>query len=143
QLPDERPGEKFHYQTFGMNLLTHAIEKIYDCYDPTGETRPPGFGSLIQEKIADPIGIKMHYGLWNFDSPPQARVDIFGNGCSISGNVQDWTRIAYLWRNMGKWRDTQVIPKWWLEAGTRTADLVKESSPEEEWCYGYAFWAND
>jgi len=141
--PAERPGSRFNYQTFGMNLLTHAIEKIYGCYDPSGQTTPPGFGSLVQEKIAEPIGIQMRYNVWNFDLAPEARIDIFGNGCSISGSLNDWGRIAYLWLNMGNWDGLQVIPKVWLEEGTRTAALVKACSPKEEWCYGYAFWSND
>lgn len=141
--PDERPGGKFHYQTFGMNLLTHALEQVYECYDPIGTAEPPGFGSLVQEKIAEPIGIEMAYGTWNFDLPPQARTDVFGNGCGISGSLQAWTRIAYLWLNMGNWRGAEVIPREWLEEGTHTAELVKACSPEEDWCYGYAFWTND
>ena len=31
--PGEKPGEVFHYQTYGMNILTHAMAKIYGCYD--------------------------------------------------------------------------------------------------------------
>ena len=141
--PDERPGSAFNYQTFGMNLLTHAIEKVYGCYDATGKTMPPGFGTLVQQKIAGLIGAQMRYSIHNFALPPEARVDIFGNGPQIHGSLQDWLRVAYLWLNMGVWEGVQVIPRAWLEQGTRTADSVKACSPEEDWCYGYAFWTND
>ena len=142
--PDEHPGEKFHYQTFGMNVLTHAIEKVYDCYDPTGSTKPPGFGSLIQEKIGNPIGIEIASSGWNFSYlPSEARVGVFGNGVGLSCNLDGWLRIAYLWMNMGNWKGRQIIQRQWLEEGTRTAELVKACTSEKEWCYGYAFWTND
>jgi CubicO group peptidase (beta-lactamase class C family) len=142
--PDERPGEKFHYQTFGMNVLTHAIEKVYDCYDPTGSTNPPGFGSLVQEKIGDPIGAKIASSVWNFPYlPPDASTEVFGNGVGLACDLDGWLRIAYLWMNMGNWKGKQIIPGQWLEEGTRTAELVKACTSEEDWCYGYAFWTND
>lgn len=36
--PGEAPGEVFHYQTFGMNVLCHAIERAYGLYDSTTPT---------------------------------------------------------------------------------------------------------
>jgi CubicO group peptidase (beta-lactamase class C family) len=143
--PDEQPGERFHYQTFGMNLLTHAIEKVYGCYEPggTATTRTSGFGTLVQQKIAGPIGVQFEYRIGNFEHPPEARIDIFGNSTGILGNLDDWARIGYLWLNGGNWKGVQVVPRAWLEAATRTADLVKACSPPEDWCYGYAFWCND
>lgn len=142
--PDERPGEKFYYQTFGMNVLTHAIEKVYDCYDPIGTTKPPGLGALVQKKIGDPIGIKIASSVWNFPThEPEARVGVFGNGVGLSCDLDGWLRIACMWMNMGNWKGTQVVPRQWLEEGTRAAELVKACAPEEDWCYGYAFWTND
>jgi CubicO group peptidase (beta-lactamase class C family) len=143
--PDERPGTHFHYQTFGMNLLTHAIEKVYGCYDPDAATGagPSGFGRLVQEKIAGPIGVQFEYRIGNFAHPPEARVGIFGNSTGILGSLDDWARLGTLWLNGGAWNGVQVIPRAWLEAATRTADLVRACTPPEEWCYGYAFWCND
>ncbi len=31
--PGEEPGKVFHYQTYGMNVLTHAMAKTYGYYD--------------------------------------------------------------------------------------------------------------
>ena len=54
--PGEEPGKVFHYQTYGMNILTHAISKAYGLYgigDPEGS---PGFKTLVDEKLRIPIG---------------------------------------------------------------------------------------
>jgi len=141
--PAETPGRAFNYLTFGMNLLTHAIEQVYGCYDPTGTTLPPGFGALVQEKIGDPLGVAIECTIGNFDLPPQARVDVFGNAPNLHCTLQGWTRIAHMWLNRGNWKDVQVVPEPWLAAGTRTSELVRACSPEEDWCYGHAFWCND
>lgn len=142
--PGETPGSTFHYQTFGMNVLTHAIEKVYGCYDPTGAAGPPGLGVLAQEKIGDPIGVELACSTWNFPHhSPQARISVFGNGVGIQCDLEGWMRIAHLWLNGGNWDGTQVVPVQWLREGTRTADLVRACASEDEWCYGYAFWAND
>jgi len=141
--PGETPGSTFNYQTFGMNLLTHAIEKVYGCYDPTGAADPPGFGALVQEKIGDPIGVEMAFSIFNFYHSPEARVGVFGNGVGIQCDLEGWWRIATLWLNLGNWQGTQVVPEQWLREGTHTADLVRAAAPEDGWCYGYAFWSND
>jgi CubicO group peptidase (beta-lactamase class C family) len=139
--PAEKPGERFNYQTFGMNLLTHAIEAAYGCYDATGKTS--GFGQLVQEKIGAPLGVRFGWSIGNFELPPTARVDVFGNGCNLSARAVDWARIAAMWMHGGRWNDRQVVPEAWLREGTRVSALVKAAAPEEEWAYGHAFWAND
>ena len=61
--PGEEPGKVFHYQTYGMNILTHAVAKIYgfyDCQDPEGS---PGFKQLVDEKLRIPIGASWSYSL--------------------------------------------------------------------------------
>jgi len=77
------------------------------------------------------------------DYLPRPASTSLGNDCSILGSIQDWSRIAYLWLNVSNWRGVQVVPRAWLEEGTRTAELVKGCSAEEDWRYGYAVWAND
>ena len=74
--PAERPGARFNYQTFGINLLTHAIERVYGCYDPSGKTS--GFGGLVQEKIGDPLNVSFHWSVENFDPLRPEDVGPFG-----------------------------------------------------------------
>ena len=45
--PGEEPGKVFHYQTYGMNILTHSIARIYDLYDISDPEGSPGFRKLI------------------------------------------------------------------------------------------------
>jgi CubicO group peptidase (beta-lactamase class C family) len=60
--PDERPGESFHYQTWGTNVLMHALGKAYNVYDANDPEGSLGPGELIREKIRDPIG-----GEWTWE----------------------------------------------------------------------------
>jgi CubicO group peptidase (beta-lactamase class C family) len=141
--PGEAPGKVFHYQTYGMNVLTHAIAKMYGLYsidDPEGS---PGFKVLIDEKLRVPIGATWSYYLANFDLHPNARIHIFGYYDGVNASALDMARLGWLWRNWGWWGERQVIPEDWLREATRTAPMIREHCPEEQWQYGYAFWTND
>ena len=52
--PGETPGKVFHYQSFGMSVLTHAIAKQYRLYDINDPTTFPGFG----ESSANPLRVR-------------------------------------------------------------------------------------
>ncbi|MEA3335673.1 MAG: serine hydrolase [Chloroflexota bacterium] len=141
--PGELPGQVFHYQTYGMNVLTHAIAKTYGLYsidDPEGS---PGFKVLVDEKLRIPIGGTWSYYLANFDLPSQARTNIFGYYDGVSATALDMARLGWLWLNGGRWKDEQVIPEDWLSEAARTAAVIIENCPKEQWNYGYAFWTND
>lgn len=141
--PGEEPGKVFHYQTFGMNVLTHALAKIYGQYDVQDPDRLPGCGKLIEEKIRNPIGGSWTYTYTNFSHPPQARLAIFGNYTQIHSHAYDTARIGHLWLNQGNWNGTQVIPADYLAEATRTNRFILENEPEENWSYGHGFWVND
>ncbi|MCH8311225.1 MAG: serine hydrolase, partial [Chloroflexi bacterium] len=40
--PGEEPGKKFHYQTFGMNIVTNSLATAYGMYDSADPDRLPG-----------------------------------------------------------------------------------------------------
>lgn len=65
--PDEQPGRAFHYQTYGMNVLTHAIAKLYGLYDVANPVGSPGLAPLVTRWIRDPIGADWRYEKRNFD----------------------------------------------------------------------------
>ncbi|MDP6982511.1 MAG: serine hydrolase [Candidatus Latescibacteria bacterium] len=54
--PGEEPGKVFNYQTTGMCLLTHCIERAYGRYDVEDPEGSAKIGGLFKEKIADRIG---------------------------------------------------------------------------------------
>ena len=141
--PGETPGKQYHYQTFGMNVLCHGIESAYGMYDSSDPDRLPGMGQLIEDKIRNPIGGAWTYRYTDFQHPPGALTNIFGHSSRCDSSARDQARMGLLWLHFGRWGDTQVIPEDWMREASVTAPDVRANSPEEEWCYGYAFWTND
>jgi CubicO group peptidase (beta-lactamase class C family) len=141
--PGETPGRQFHYQTFGMNVLCHGIERAYGLYDTSDPERLPGIGRLIQEKLRDPIEGSWTYRYTNFDHPPEAVVQVFGYGTRCDADARDLARIGLLWLRAGRWGKRQVVPEQWMREATRTAPDILAHCPADEWCYGHAFWTND
>lgn len=141
--PGEAPGKVFHYQTFGMNIVTHALGAIYGVYDTKAPGDAPGFGRLIDRYIAGPIGASWGYRYTNFQHGPGARVEVFGHYCQIASTARDMARLGLLWLRWGRWEGEQIVPVGWLRGATRAAPAVLEHARPEEWCYGYGFWTND
>lgn len=141
--PGEEPGQVFHYQTYGMNILTHAIAKIYGLYDTDDPEGSPGLKQLVDEKLRRPIGAAWGYYLANFDLQPEARINIFGYYDGVKASALDMARLGWLWRNWGRWEDKQLIPEDWLREATQTAPDIRANCPSDQWRYGYAFWTND
>jgi len=141
--PGETPGAQFHYQTFGMNVLCHAIACAYGLYDSSAPERLPGLGKLIEEKIRNPIGGQWTHGYSNFNHPPGALIGIFGNYTHCNASARDMARMGLLWLHFGRWAERQIIPEDWMRAATRTAPDIRRNCPREQWCYGHGFWTND
>lgn len=141
--PGEEPGQVFHYQTFGMNILTHALAKIYGLYDISDPEGSPGLKQLIDSKLRVPIDATWGYYLANFDLPAQARINIFGYYEGVKSSALDLARLGWLWCNWGRWQDQQLIPEAWMREATQTAPNIRAHCPREQWEYGYAFWTND
>lgn len=141
--PDEQPGKVFHYQTYGMNILTHALSRLYGLYDLNDPEGSPGFKVLVDRLIRDPIGASWGYYLRNFDLWDNAKINVFGYYDGVKSNALDMARLGWLWCNWGRWQDEQLIPEAWLREATKTAPAILENAPEEEWHYGYGFWTND
>jgi CubicO group peptidase (beta-lactamase class C family) len=141
--PGEEPGQVFHYQTYGMNILTHSLAKIYGLYDIADPEGAPGFKKLVKEKIANPIGANWAYGLKNFPLHDKARLNIFGYYCEIQTNALDFARVGWLWRNRGRWGGKQVIPEAWIRETTVTNPDILAHGSDDQRQYGHGFWVND
>ncbi|HAC17575.1 MAG TPA: hypothetical protein DCF78_03225, partial [Dehalococcoidia bacterium] len=87
--PGEEPGKKFHYQTFGMNIITNSLATAYGVYDSANPDRLPGCGILVEEKLRDPIGGTWSYGYGNFEHASGAKQNIFGHSLSIQCTALD------------------------------------------------------
>ena len=141
--PDEPPGQVYHYQTFGMNILCHAIATACGRYDSRDPQRLGGFGQLIAEKIRDPIGGTWTWLYSNFDLPRTARINIFGNYVQLVLSAHDMARLGWLWLNGGRWGNQQVVPADWMRQAVKVNPDVRTHAPDSEWQYGYGFWTNE
>jgi CubicO group peptidase (beta-lactamase class C family) len=140
--PGEAPGEVFHYQTYGMNILTHAVAKAYGLYDTADPEGSLGFGALVQAKVAIPIGATFDTSLTNFDLHARARLAIFGHYCQIHASPLDLARAGWLWANYGAWDGLQVVPEAWMRASVQVNPDIVAHAPQAQWSYGYGFWTN-
>ncbi|MEZ4860339.1 MAG: serine hydrolase domain-containing protein [Caldilineaceae bacterium] len=140
--PGEEPGQVFNYQTYGMNILTHALAKCYGDYDSQDPEGSPGLQPLIDSRLRLPIGATWGYYKANFALPPTARIHIFGYYDGVQATALDMARLGWLWCNWGRWGDQQLIPAAWLREATQVAPAIRAHSPQEQWHYGYAFWTN-
>lgn len=141
--PDEEPGQVFNYQTNGMCVLSHCIEKAYGLYDINDPEESPKISPLYKEKIADVIGADWGYTSGSQTMHEKARTHIFGWGSAIRTSLLDLARLGWLWCNWGAWEGQQVIPESWLREVTKVAPDILANSPEEVWRYGHGFWTNE
>ena len=141
--PGEEPGKVFHYQTYGMNILTHAIAKTYGLYDASDAEGSPGLRVLVDDKLRVPLHAKWGYYAGNFALHEKARINIFGYYDGIKATALDMARLGLLWLRWGRWANRQLVPEAWLREATRVAPGIVASCPEGEWAYGYAFWTNE
>jgi len=141
--PGELPGKQFHYQTYGMNILTHALAARYGLYETSDPEGSPSFGKLAEEKIRDPIGGTWGYKYSNFKLQANANLPVFGYYTNFLCTARDMARLGLLWLHDGEWDGRQVVPKQWMREITRTSDMVTANEPKENWRYGLGFWTND
>ena len=141
--PGEEPGQVFNYQTNGMCVLSHAIEKAYDLYDVDDPEGSPKIPVLYQEKIAGPINASWDYVSGSQTMHDRARLHIFGWGSGILTTLGDLARLGWLWCNWGSWEGQQVVPEDWMREITRVAPDILAHNPENTWRYGHGFWTNE
>jgi CubicO group peptidase (beta-lactamase class C family) len=144
--PGEEPGKVFNYQSWGMNVLTHALARIYGLYDVSDPEGLPGFQALIREKLADRIGANWDY---TYSNPPyndrlqrSARLDVFGYYTQVHSTALDLARVGWLWCNWGRWEDQQIVPEAWLRETSVVAPDILANCPRDEWKYGHGIWTN-
>ena len=135
--PNEPTGRVFHYQTFGMATLMHAISKQYGYYDPRDPNASRGDGELIAKKIRDPIGATWGWRYMNFGFPEQAKKEIFMNYPHLLMTTPDMARLGHLWLNRGQWNGRRVITELYHRAAVRVPQATRDHVPPKDWKYGY------
>ena len=141
--PGEAPGKVFHYQTYGMNVLTNGIAAAYGLYDSSEPDRAPGFAKLIEDRVRDRIDGSWSHFYTDFDHPPQAKKHIFGHSVRVSSTARDTARAGHLWLNCGAWSGVQVVPEEYMRTATVTNADILANEPDSAWKYGLGFWVND
>jgi CubicO group peptidase (beta-lactamase class C family) len=141
--PGEAPGKVFNYQTFGMNILTHAIASAYSLYKTSKPEQGAGFGTLTEWKIRNLIDGSWSWKYGNFDMHEEAKLGVFGYMTSYQMSLRDMARMGWLWLNKGNWNGTQIIPESWMNKATKVSDEILENEPAERHVYGLGFWCND
>lgn len=140
--PGEAPGMVFHYQSWGMNILSHAVAHLYGLYDIADPEGAAGFKRLLKAKIADPIGADWDYTSDRMDLHPAARQAIYGYGTRIHTTALDLARAGWLWCRYGRWGDQQLVPEDWMRQSTQVAPHIKRHCDPKDWLYGCGFWSN-
>jgi len=136
------PGTKWSYSDGGPNWLAECVTLAYgrDLQD------------LMFERVFSPIGIGRDDLTWRANAyRPKEIAGVprreFGSG--ISANVDAMARIGYLYLRNGRWKDTQIIPSWFVDAartvpyGIRGLPVVKpEDYGNASEHYGLLWWNN-
>jgi len=141
--PGELPGRTFNYQTFGMNVVTHALASAYSLYRTSDPERGAGFGRLVERKVRNLIGGSWKWTYSNFDLQPKAKLGVFGYATTFQMTARDMARLGLLWLNDGDWEGRQVVPAGWIRQATRVSDMLLQHEPPSLWQYGLGFWCND
>jgi len=113
------PGETFAYNTgTGMQTLACLVSRAVG----------KNLFEYAKEKLFGPLG--MASAAW--DAPADGRN--YG-GLGLHMTPRDMLRFGYLYLNLGRWEDKQVIPAWW----------VAQSGPlgKGRHSYGRLFWNYD
>ncbi len=142
--PDVPPATRWHYGTLGMTCLINTIAGRYGYHDPNDSDPKPGSGTLIEEKIRDPIGARWSWKYQRFPGEQAAaHLERFNRYVMLYMTPRrDMARLGLLWLANGRWKTNQVIPEDWHRECVRVADAIKDCEPQENHVYGQGFWVN-
>jgi CubicO group peptidase (beta-lactamase class C family) len=118
------PGQKFHYNSGGTNLLGEIIRRR------TGNN----LRQFAMINLFTPLGIS------NFEWETISGEHIFASG-GLFLSPRDLAKIGQLCLNMGEWNGRSIISKKWLEESTRSWIYPTELGIGNG--YGYQWWLND
>ena len=55
----------------------------------------------------------------------------------------DMARLGWLWCNLGRWGDTQIVPAPWLHESVKVNPTSARTPGEQGAKYGQGFWSNE
>tara|TARA_Y100000994_G_scaffold245208_1_gene246443 strand:+ start:388 stop:1458 length:1071 start_codon:yes stop_codon:yes gene_type:complete len=126
-----QPGDWWNYSSAG----THVLSAIFS------EIATQNAENYAKEYLFGPLGITDFY--W------QADINGLSNGgWGLSLRLRDMLKFGNLYVNKGKWYDTQLISRSWIEKSTSKISTFRSGSgawdylPDNESGYGYLWWVN-
>jgi CubicO group peptidase (beta-lactamase class C family) len=124
QQLEATPGQKFHYNSGGTNLLGEIIRR----------TAGKNLRQFALTNLFTPLGIN------NFEWETISGEHIFASG-GLYLSPRDLAKIGQLCLNMGEWNGRAIISKKWLEESTQSWIYPTELGIGNG--YGYQWWLND
>jgi CubicO group peptidase (beta-lactamase class C family) len=126
---DERTAKLAFDPGTGCGYSTHALaHAALVCEGVTGKP----YDQFAIEALFKPIGVE-HWWFQFYDGGDRPGGDRYGRHPShgMGMSARDLARIAYCLLRGGKWKDTQVVPKWFVDETAAPTHDVK--SPEMRW----------
>lgn len=116
---DNKPGQKFIYQSGDTQLLAMVLEKA---------TKMP-LANFISKYFWQPMGME-NDALWQIDHPTDGIEKAY---CCIASNARDFARFGKLYLQNGIWNGQQILSSEFVQKSIepRFADSTQ---------YGYGWW---
>lgn len=113
-------GNEWSYFTAGTIVLGDIINRSV----------PEGFEKYADRKLFQPLGIRNYK--WQYT--PQKVANTAGG---LRMSALDFARYGQLYKNGGRWRGKQIVPRDWVEQSLSKHIRLPERENE---FYGYLFW---
>ncbi len=136
------PGTRWLYSDCGPNWLAECLTLAYRR----------DLDELMFERVFTPIGITRNDLVWRSNAYRPAKIDGIVRrefGAGISANVDAMARFGLLYLRGGRWQDTQIIPKEFVDQARvapranrdlPTVGTLGESDASNH--YGLLWWTN-
>lgn len=118
--PKKEMGKDYAYFTAGVVVLGDVIHKSV----------PNGLVAYSDEKLFAPLGIKNYE--WQYTP-----TDVGNTAGGLQLRSLDYAKFGQLYKNNGKWKNQQLIPKEWVKKSF--SKQVKQPYNDTSF-YGYLFW---
>ena len=126
-----RPGTRWHYSDGGPNWLAECLTLVYKR----------DLKEVMFERVFRPLGIEPSDLAWRDNQYRPRLIDgiprrEFGSG--IHANVDAMARLGYLYLREGRWRDRQILPRWFVRAAAQPVPALRDVPTHNAAQYGQA-----
>jgi CubicO group peptidase (beta-lactamase class C family) len=119
------PGKVWNYNGGGTQLLAEIIKKASGL----------SINEFADKYLFKPLGIKKYS--W---TPLIIRKSIPAAASGLRLTSRDFLKFGMLYMNEGKWKDSTIINKNWIDSSISTLIERPKSDSKHKKGYGYQFW---